>query len=68
MDYFIPSYIQKRILRYALTRLEFLDTDDLDLEKLGVKVGQRSVIELRDVGLRIKVCHKHDLTATVAQY
>lgn len=56
MAFFLPSYFQKRLLRYALTRLEFVNTDDLDLDKLGVTLGQRSVIELKDVGLRIQVC------------
>ena len=55
MAFFIPSYFQKRLLRYALSRLEFVDTDDLDLDKLGITLGQTSVIELKDVGLRIKV-------------
>jgi autophagy-related protein 2 len=55
MAFFLPSYIQKRLLRYALSRLEFVDTDDLNLDKLGVTLGQRSVIELKDVGLRIEV-------------
>jgi autophagy-related protein 2 len=55
MAYFLPSYIQKRALRYALTYLDFLETDDLDLDKLGVTMGRRNVIELKDVGFRIKV-------------
>jgi autophagy-related protein 2 len=55
MAYFLPSYVQKRALRYALTYLDFLETDDLDLDKLGVTIGRRNVIELKDVGFRIKV-------------
>ena len=55
MGYFLPSFVQKRILRYALSRLELLDTDALDLDKLDIVWGKRSTVELRDVGLRLKV-------------
>lgn len=53
--FFLPSAFQKRLLRYALSRLEVLDTDALDLENLDIAWGKRSTIELRDVGLRLKV-------------
>ena len=53
MSFLLPSYFQKRILRYALTRLELLDTDDLDLEKLDITWGRKSTIELRDIGINI---------------
>ena len=55
MGYFLPSFFQKRILRYALSRLELLETDTLDLEKLDIAWGKRSTVELRDVGLKLKV-------------
>ena len=55
MTYFIPSFLQKRILRYALSRLELLDTDALDLEKLDIAWGRRSTVELRDVPVHTKV-------------
>ncbi|KAI9789921.1 MAG: autophagy- protein 2 [Peltula sp. TS41687] len=51
---FLPSAFQKRLLRYALSRLEVLDTDALDLENLDIAWGKRSTIELREVGLRLK--------------
>ena len=54
MSYFIPSFIQKRILRYALSRLELLDTDALGMDNLDISWGKRSTIELKDVGIRIK--------------
>ena len=54
VSFLLPS-IQKRLLRYALSRLELLDTDALDLENLDITWGKRSSIELRDVGLRLKV-------------
>ena len=54
MSYFLPSSLQKRVLRYALSRLELLDTDALDLEKLDILWGRKSTIELRDVGVHIE--------------
>ena len=54
MAYFIPSFVQKRVLRYALSRLELLDTDALDLENLDITWGKRSTIELKDVGVHCK--------------
>ena len=55
MGYFLPSFFQKRILYYALSRLDWLDTDALDLDKLDIVWGKRSIVELRDVGLRLAV-------------
>ncbi|KZF24325.1 hypothetical protein L228DRAFT_218714 [Xylona heveae TC161] len=54
MSYFLPSSIQKRLLRYALSRVDFLDTETLDLDRLDIAWGKRSVVELRDVGFRLK--------------
>ncbi|EPE30394.1 hypothetical protein GLAREA_03361 [Glarea lozoyensis ATCC 20868] len=45
---------QKRLLKYALSRLEILDTDALDLENLDIALGRSSTLEFRDVGLRLK--------------
>ena len=58
MSYFLPSFLQKRILRYALSRLELLDTGALNLENLDITWGKRSTVELRDVGI-----HKRRLAA-----
>ncbi|KAG9234866.1 hypothetical protein BJ875DRAFT_530601 [Amylocarpus encephaloides] len=44
----------KRLLQYALSRLEILDTDALDLENLDIAWGKNSTFEFRDVGLRLK--------------
>jgi autophagy-related protein 2 len=55
MDYFLPSFVQKRLLRYALSRFELLDTEAIDLDSLGIRWGQRSTFELRDLGLRLDV-------------
>ncbi|KAJ9616756.1 autophagy- protein 2 [Cladophialophora chaetospira] len=54
MSYFLPSFFQKRLLRYLLTRLDFLDSDEFDLDNLGLKWGQRTVIELKNVGIKTK--------------
>ncbi|OAP56167.1 hypothetical protein AYL99_09346 [Fonsecaea erecta] len=54
MSYFLPSYFQKRLLRYALLRLDFIDSDEFDLDNLGLKWGQRTVIELKNVGIKVK--------------
>ena len=53
MAFFLPSYFQKRILRYALSRLEVLDTDALDLERLEIAWGKTSTIDLQNLGLRL---------------
>ncbi|KKA23076.1 Autophagy regulatory protein Atg2 [Rasamsonia emersonii CBS 393.64] len=53
MASFLPSFFQKRLLRYALSRLELVDTDALDLDSLGIRWGQRSTFELREIGLKL---------------
>lgn len=55
MAYFIPSYFQKRILRYALSRLDFLDAEHLNLDNLDITWGKKSVVELRDLGIQLEV-------------
>lgn len=59
MSYLLPSFFQKRLLRYALSRLELLETDDLALDKLDIAWGRRSTVELRDVRLRLQVSRKY---------
>lgn len=60
MASYFQSYLQtssmpKRLLQYALSRLELLDTDALDLENLDIAWGKNSVFEFKNVGLRLKV-------------
>ncbi|KAL4932094.1 putative autophagy regulatory protein Atg2 [Aspergillus undulatus] len=54
MASYLPGYFQKRLLKYALSRLEFIDTEALDPDSLGIRWGQRSTVELRDIGLRLE--------------
>ncbi|PNS17315.1 Autophagy-related protein 2 [Sphaceloma murrayae] len=51
MASFLPSSIQKRLLRYALLRTGLLEADDIDLESLDIQLGRQNTVELRDVGL-----------------
>lgn len=54
-SYFMPSFFQKRLLKYALSRLGLVDTEALDPDNLGIRWGQRSTIELKDIGLKLEV-------------
>lgn len=66
MAYFLPSYLQKRLLRYGLSHLDLIETDDLDLDNLGLTFGQRSVVELKNVSIKvIKLAERANLPPTV---
>lgn len=52
MAFFIPSSIQKRLLRYALSRLDLFDSDALNPDRLDIGLGRNSKIELKDVKLQ----------------
>ena len=54
-SYLLPSSFQKKLLRYALSQLEFLDAKTLDLEHLDIKWGTKSTLEFKDVPLNLKV-------------
>jgi autophagy-related protein 2 len=45
-SYFQASSMPKRLLQYALSRLEILDTDALDLDNLDIAWGKNSTLEL----------------------
>jgi len=47
----------KRLLQYVLSRFEILDTNALGLENLDIALGKKTVLEFRDVGLRLKVSY-----------
>ena len=68
MAFLIPSYIQKRLLRYALSHFPVIDTDTLDLEQLDIALGKRSSFELRDVGLHVQVSAGAVPIHTVSEY
>ncbi|PSK48672.1 Autophagy-related protein 2 [Elsinoe australis] len=51
MASFLPSSIQKRLLRYALLKTGLLETQELDLESLDITLGRQNTVELRNVGL-----------------
>ena len=51
----MPSFFQKRLLKYVLSRVGLVETDALDLDNLGISWGQRSVVELKDIGLKLDV-------------
>ncbi|KAJ6161022.1 hypothetical protein N7470_004418 [Penicillium chermesinum] len=53
MAYFLPSFFQRRLLKYALSRVGLVDTEALDPDNLGIRFGQRSTVELRDIGLKL---------------
>lgn len=52
---FRSSSIPKRLLRYALSRLELLDAEALDMENLELAIGRNTVVEFRDVGIKLPV-------------
>ncbi|KAK7510352.1 hypothetical protein IWZ03DRAFT_76010 [Phyllosticta citriasiana] len=47
----LSSSIKSRLLRFALARIEFLDDDAVDLERLDFTWGKKNVLVLRDVRL-----------------
>lgn len=46
----------KRLLRYALARLDLLDHEALDLDNLDLALGRNTVFEFKDVGVQLPVC------------
>lgn len=52
---FRSSSMAKSLLRFALSRLDLLDTQALDLENLDLALGRNTVFEFRDVGLVLEV-------------
>jgi len=52
---FYGTGMAKRLLRYCLTKQELLDESTMDLENLDLTFGRNSVLEFRDVGIRLKV-------------
>lgn len=48
----------KRLIQYALSQLEILDTETIDLDHLDIAWGKNSVFEFKNVGLRLKKLEK----------
>ncbi|MCJ1448695.1 MAG: autophagy- protein 2 [Stictis urceolatum] len=60
MGFFLPSFWQKRILRFALSHVDLLDIDALDLDNLDIAIGKRSTVELKSISIRLDVsCFNH---------
>ncbi|KAK3307926.1 uncharacterized protein B0T15DRAFT_90514 [Chaetomium strumarium] len=55
---FRASLMPKQLLRFALSRLDVLDKQTLDLEKLDFALGRNTVLEFRDVGLVLQKLEK----------
>ncbi|KAG6123665.1 hypothetical protein E4U13_002294 [Claviceps humidiphila] len=51
---FRGSGMPKRLLRYALSRLDLLDAEALDMDNLDLALGRNTVFEFRDVGIKRK--------------
>ncbi|KAI6763714.1 hypothetical protein HG530_007503 [Fusarium avenaceum] len=55
---FRSSSMPKRLLRYALSRLELLDAEALDMDNLDLAIGRNTVLEFRDVGIKLNKLNK----------
>ncbi|KAJ2986748.1 hypothetical protein NUW58_g4881 [Xylaria curta] len=53
---FWTSSMPKRLLRYVLGKLDYFETDALDLDKIDVAWGQASRLTWQDVGVKIEAC------------
>ncbi|KAM0719865.1 hypothetical protein Q7P37_004000 [Cladosporium fusiforme] len=54
MANWIPSSIQKRLLRYALNRSGLLDVTGIDLDNLDISWGRRTTLEFKNVNLNVE--------------
>lgn len=44
----------KRLLRYTLSKLDYFDTDALDMDNLDLAMGMNNVFTLQDVGVKLQ--------------
>ncbi|KAI1081348.1 hypothetical protein F5B20DRAFT_535727 [Whalleya microplaca] len=51
---FRSSSMPKRLLRYTLSKLNYFDTDALDIDNLDFAVGKNNVFTLQDVGIKLQ--------------
>jgi autophagy-related protein 2 len=54
MTSWIPSSIQKRLLRYALNRSGLLAVTGIDLDNLDISWGRRTTLEFKEVNLNVE--------------
>lgn len=52
MTRFIPSFLQKRLLRFIVSKIDWIDADAFDLDSLDLSWG---IWELKDVPLKVEV-------------
>lgn len=62
----LSASLKSRLLRFALSRIDFLDDDALDLDRLDFTWGKKNVLALRDVGLNAAVSMDKSLVPIVA--
>lgn len=57
MASFIPAYVQTRLLRYALVKIDLFESDELDKLLVDANVGWKrtNTIQLRNVQLKVDV-------------
>ncbi|KAI1179276.1 ATG C terminal domain-containing protein [Nemania sp. FL0916] len=55
---FWTSSMPKRLLRYVLSKLDYFETDALDLDKIDVAWGQAGHLTWQDVGVKIEKLEK----------
>ncbi|XXH03900.1 hypothetical protein Hte_010308 [Hypoxylon texense] len=53
---FRSSSMPKRLLRYTLSKLDYFDTDALDMDNLDLAMGMNNVFTLQDVGVKLQAC------------
>ncbi|KAI2469468.1 hypothetical protein F4781DRAFT_216911 [Annulohypoxylon bovei var. microspora] len=51
---FRNSSMPKRLLRYTLSKLDYFDTDALDIDQLDFAMGINNVFTLQDVGVKLQ--------------
>lgn len=49
----------KQLLRYALSKVDLLDSEALDIDNLDFNLGRNTVLEFRDAGINLKVSRSH---------
>jgi autophagy-related protein 2 len=54
MTGWIPSSIQKRLLRYALNKSGLLDVTGIDLDNLDISWGRKTALEFKNVNLNVE--------------